>query len=202
MTVLRRLVLLASVCTLLGCATPPSQPRSYIVLLPSPDGTVGAVVVQNSKGEQALSQVQKGLPLDGSQPMFDLDQAKVRSDFDAAVMARPELPEKFVLFFDLGTTALTVESRALLPRVLDRIKERGKTSADLSIVGHTDTLDKAAANEVLGMRRANVIATQLKQLGLGNVIYTVESLGQRNQLVPTAAGVAEPRNRRVEITLR
>lgn len=197
-----RVACLGVLSMLFACATPPTQPRSYIVLLPSPDGTVGAVVVQNSKGEQLLTQTQKGLPLDGSVGMFDVDQNKIRGDFNDAVMARPEIPEKFLLFFDLGTANLTAESRAMLPRILDRIKERGKTSADLSIVGHTDTLDKAASNEVLGMRRATAIASQLKQLGLENVVYAVESHGQRNPLIATPIGVAEPRNRRVEITLR
>ena len=49
---------------LAGCA----GPRSYVVLLPSPDGSVGQVVVQGQRGEQVLTQAQQGSALDGGAP--------------------------------------------------------------------------------------------------------------------------------------
>ena len=72
----------------------------------------------------------------------------------------------------------------------------------MSVIGHTDTVGKAEANETLALTRAGTIAEQLRQLGLQNMVITVESHGERNLLIPTPDDTPEPRNRRVEITLR
>ena len=72
----------------------------------------------------------------------------------------------------------------------------------MSVIGHSDTQGKAEANEALALRRAGAIAQQLRQLGLQDPVLSVESHGERNLLVPTPDETAEPRNRRVEITLR
>jgi peptidoglycan-associated lipoprotein len=88
----------------------------------------------------------------------------------------------------------------LLAQVLERAKSR--SNLDISVIGHTDTQGKAEANEALALERASAIAAELRQLGLPDVVLSVESHGERNLLVPTADEVAEPRNRRMEITLR
>ena len=95
---------------------------------------------------------------------------------------------------------LTTESRALLSTIVERL--RARRAADLSVVGHTDTQGQPEANEALGLQRATSVAQQLRQLGVGDAPITVESHGPRNLLVPTPDQTAEPRNRRVEVTLR
>ena len=182
---------------LAGCA---SGPGSYVVLLPSPDGTVGRVLVQSPQGEQVLTQAQQGTSLDGSAPPFAVSKEQLARDFGAAQAARPVLPEQFLLYFESGGSELTAESKALLPRILERALAR--TALDMSVIGHTDTQGKADANEALALKRAGSIAEQLRQLGLQNALMLVESHGERNLLVNTADEVAEPRNRRVEVTLR
>lgn len=193
----RTAAVVALAASLAACVSPP---KTYIVLLPSPDGTVGSVMVRNQYGEQIISEAQKGALLDGNKGIFDVTQAQIDRDFGAAVAARPILPEHFLLFFELGSSKLTADSQRELPRILDIA--RARTTADISVIGHTDTLDKASSNEILGLKRAEAIADQLKQLGLENINLSIESQGLRNLLVPTAMGVAEPRNRRVEITIR
>ncbi|SFB71955.1 OmpA family protein [Polaromonas sp. OV174] len=193
----RAVAVLAMAALLAACVSPPN---SYIVLLPNPDGTVGSVMVRSERGEQVISQARQGVLLDGSKDIFAIPQAQIEQDFGAAIAARPPLPEHYLLFFELGSNKLTAESQRELPRILDRA--RARTTADISVIGHTDTLDKASSNEVLGLKRAEAIAEQLKQLGLENIQLSIESQGLRNLLVPTPMGVAEPRNRRVEITIR
>lgn len=187
---------LAMVVWLAACASPPS----YIVLLPNPDGTVGSVIVQSQRGEQVVSQADHGVLLDGSKPAFDVPQAQIARDFGAAVAARPPLPEHYMLFFELGSSKLTPESQRELPRILERA--RARKTADISVIGHTDTLESASYNYLLGLKRAKAIAEQLRHLGLENMELSVESQGLKNLLIPTPMGVAEPRNRRVEITIR
>ncbi|OGB31850.1 MAG: hypothetical protein A3F78_03960 [Burkholderiales bacterium RIFCSPLOWO2_12_FULL_61_40] len=181
---------------LAGCA----GPRSYVVLLPSPDGSVGQVVVQGQRGEQVLTQAQQGSALDGGTPPFAVRPEDLQQDFGAAMAARPPLPEQFLLYFESGGSALTAESQALLPRIVERAQARA--SVDMSVIGHSDTQGKAEANEALALERASAIAEQLRGLGLANTVLAIESHGERNLLVPTPDETPEPRNRRVEITLR
>lgn len=187
---------LALAALLAGCA----GPRSYVVLLPSPDGSVGRVLVQGQRGEQVLTQAQQGSALDGGAPPFEVSPEDLQRDFGAAMAARPPLPEQFLLYFESGGSELTAESKALLPHIIERALTR--KSVDMSVIGHSDTQGKAETNEALALQRANTIAEQLRGLGLADMVLTVESHGERNLLVPTPDETPEPRNRRVEITLR
>jgi adhesin transport system outer membrane protein len=192
---------LAAVMT--GCASPaptPKPPQSYVALLPSPDGTIGKVVVQGPHGEQALTVAQQGVFLDGSAAPFDVSAGKLQRDFGAAMAARPPLPEHFMLYFISGGSELTQESRDLVPRIIERALAR--QSVDMSVIGHTDTQGTADTNEALALKRAIAIAEQLRGMGLADAVMAIESHGERNLLVPTPDDTAEPGNRRVEITLR
>jgi outer membrane protein OmpA-like peptidoglycan-associated protein len=199
---MKRLYRPASICVALLLAallTACAGPGSYAVLLPSPDGSVGQITVTGTKGSQVLTQASSAAALDGSTPPFAVSPAQLQRDFGAAMAARPPLPEHFLLYFDQGSE-LTAESKVVLAKLLARAKAR--SNLDISVIGHTDTQGTAEANEALARERANAIATELRQLGLPDVVLSVESHGERNLLVPTADEVAEPRNRRVEITLR
>ena len=175
-------------------------PQSYVALLPSPDGSLGKVVVQGPRGEQVLTRAQQGTLLDGSKPPFDVSNEQLQRDFGAAMQARPAMPEQFLLYFETGGSELTAESKSLLQRIVERARSR--SSVDMSVIGHSDTQGAADANEALALKRASAIAEQLRSLGLGNTLMAIESHGERNLLVPTPDETAEPRNRRVEVTLR
>jgi adhesin transport system outer membrane protein len=192
--------ILLSACAAPPPPAPPPPPQSYVTLLPSPDGTIGKVVVQGQRGEQVLTQAQQGVFLDGSQPPFEVNAEKLKRDFGAAMQARPALPEQFLLYFELGGAQLTADSKLLLARIVERAVAR--QSVDMSVIGHTDTQGAANANEALALKRATAIAEQLRGLGLKDTVMAIESHGERNLLVPTPDETAEPRNRRVEITLR
>jgi adhesin transport system outer membrane protein len=192
----RLVAAIAFAALLVGCA----GPSSYVVLMPSPDGTVGKVLVRGKDGQQLLTQAQTGADLDGSKAPFAVKIEDLWRDFGPALSARPAMPEQFLLYFEVGGTELTLESKALLPQILERARSR--RSLDMSVIGHTDTQGAADANEALALQRATGIAQQLRQLGLADAVIAVESHGERNLLVPTPDDTPEPRNRRVEITLR
>lgn len=189
---------LVFITLLAGCAS--SSTGSYVVLLRDPDGKLGSVSVKNLQGEQVLSQAFKAATLDGSKESYFVTEAQLQRDFGAALAARPALPEQFLLYFETGGAELTAESKARLQEILAHA--RARTALDMSVVGHTDTVGKADANEALALKRANAIAEQLRQLGLQSATLTVESHGERNLLVATPDETPEPRNRRVEVTLR
>lgn len=174
-------------------------PGSYVVLIPSPDGSIGRVTVQGKQGEKVLTRAGQAVALDGGASL-EVDQQKLQQDFGAAIAALPTLPEQFVLYFSRGGTQLTKESQAVLPKMLARAKER--KSLEVWLVGHTDTVGSAKLNDALGLKRARAIAKQFQKLGLKDSALTIESFGERNPQVATPDETDEPRNRRGEVTLR
>ncbi len=73
---------------------------------------------------------------------------------------------------------------------------------DVSIIGHSDTVGKAEANAALALKRAQAIGDLLKEKGLKVEALSIESHGESNLLVKTPDETPEPRNRRVEVSIR
>jgi outer membrane protein OmpA-like peptidoglycan-associated protein len=73
---------------------------------------------------------------------------------------------------------------------------------DLTVVGHTDTTGSAEANIELGRSRATLIRDRLVAAGLDGRLISVVSHGEADLLVPTPDETAEPKNRRVEVSVR
>ncbi|OYU45865.1 MAG: flagellar motor protein MotB [Burkholderiales bacterium PBB4] len=194
-------LLVATALVVSACSTPPPPPpRSYVALLPDAAGSLGQVTVTGPRGEQRLTQASQGTLLDGSGAPFAVAPEQLQKDFGAALKASPLLPEQFLLYFESGGAELTAESQKLLVDLVERV--RARQSVDISVVGHSDTQGKAETNEVLALQRAQSIARRLGTLGVASAAISVESHGERNLLVPTPDETVEPRNRRVEVTLR
>jgi OmpA-OmpF porin, OOP family len=70
----------------------------------------------------------------------------------------------------------------------------------LRVVGHTDASGSLEYNQALSERRANHIAALLVQAGAPQSSLSVEGKGKTQLAVPTADGVREPLNRRVEVS--
>jgi hypothetical protein len=79
---------------------------------------------------------------------------------------------------------------------------RRSGTAELTVTGHTDTTGSAELNEEVSRRRAEAVAQELVRLGVPETAITQRAEGQNDLLVPTGDGVAEPQNRRVQITLQ
>ena len=203
----RGTIALASLLLLGGCAPQyyvnrlpcaPAAPKpSYVVLIPSPDGTVGKVLVKGPQGEQLLTQAGQAETLDGKS--LQVDNEQIKQDFRAAQAAQPKIPTRFVLYFKSGNT-MTAESDAEIPKIIAEAKSR--PAVDITVIGNTDTLRSAAYNEELGLKRANKIAELLRQRGLTANSVTVESRVETNLLVKTPDNTYEPKNRRCEISVR
>lgn len=191
----------AAALVLTGCAAPPPpKPVSYVVLLENPGGGTGRVIVTGDKGEQTISTANTGANLDGSQAARPIDAAAFERDFGTTLAARPMLPAQYFLYFETGGVNLTAESQALLQTIVTDVTKR--PAADVSIIGHTDTVGKADVNEAIALKRAQSISELLQQKGMQPFALTVASHGKRNLLVPTPDETPEPRNRRVEVSVR
>ena len=175
-----------------------------MVLLPDPgDAAVGRAVVSNPAGGVALAAARESTTVSPGRPpapVTVLSEDDANRLFGDLLSTLPPAPEHFVLYFRFESDDLTDESRALLPKVLEALRTR--PFPDVAVVGHTDTTGSAAGNVELGLRRANAIRAQLVQAGIGAAVIDVTSHGEADLLVKTADQVLEPRNRRVEITVR
>lgn len=191
---LRLLAILATVA-FAGCAS-----QSYVVLLPDPDGFVGKVLVKGSAGEKMLTQARQGVALSGDKAPAPVDAKRIEKDFGLAMAARPPLPQRFLLYFQTGGVELTPKSRAMLAQIKGVVESR--PAADISVIGHSDTVGKAENNEVLALKRAQEVANLLKQSGVNPLAMIVESHGEHNLLVKTPDETDEPYNRRVEVSVR
>jgi len=178
--------------------------QDLVVLLPDPgDGTIGRAVVSNPAGAVDLAAARESTSVALNQPpapVTVMSQAEVRRLFGDALSALPPAPQHFILFFRFESDELTEESRALLPQVLQAIKNR--PVPEIAVVGHTDTMGTAGSNIELGLRRANAIRSVLIDVGVDAALIEATSHGEADLLVKTADEVPEPRNRRVDITVR
>jgi outer membrane protein OmpA-like peptidoglycan-associated protein len=95
---------------------------------------------------------------------------------------------------------LTPDSDVQYTAVFADIKRR--TVYEVEVVGHTDTLGTLEHNQQLSMSRAEMIRARLVHDGISTGSISVAGRGQLDLAVKTADQVAEPKNRRVEITVR
>jgi adhesin transport system outer membrane protein len=129
-----------------------------------------------------------------------VDQAQVQQIFGNALSAQPILPAHFVLYFEKDSDTLTPDSQRQYQAVFADIKRR--SVYEVEVIGHTDTLGTVPHNQQLSMSRAVMIRVRLERDGINAKSISVAGRGQLDLAVPTGDQVAEPRNRRVEITVR
>lgn len=72
----------------------------------------------------------------------------------------------------------------------------------LTVSGHADRAGSDSYNSELSLRRAQAIAGLIASAGVPAAVITTDAKGEAQPRVPTADGVREPQNRRVEITVR
>jgi outer membrane protein OmpA-like peptidoglycan-associated protein len=188
-------LLLAALLLLGGCAS------ERIVLLPSADGRASAVVVRDAVGEVVLNQpyaaVKRSLD---SNSIYQSSPEEVKERFAQALGAQPPRPSSYVLYFEAGGNVLTPESQAALVNIRKEIAER--PASEVMVIGHTDRVGSVELNDRLSKKRAEGLRDLLIESGVAADKLEVVGRGERDPLVPTADEVDEPKNRRVEISVR
>lgn len=193
----RLIFILVTLIVVSGCAR-----YDRVVLLPGKDIRPGVLVVKSAQGEALLDQPFKTADVysDGSIETKVLDSETVSRQFGPALSAQPPRPVSFTLYFIEGTNELTPESLPVLEQVKTELKQR--TFPEIFIIGHTDSLGSTDYNDSLSLKRAEAIRNVFLQAGISALSIDVAGRGSREKLVPTKEGVFEPRNRRVEISVR
>jgi outer membrane protein OmpA-like peptidoglycan-associated protein len=192
---------LAALCA--GCATAPKHvaPELFAVV-PGADGHVGAIVV-HSGGDTRVIDTAYGaerIASDGTRETSRLTPAEIRETFDTTLAALPGKPTSFVLYFLEAKDELTAESKVEMEKVFTELRRR--PLPDIMVIGHTDSVGSMTSNDRLSLARAERMRELMIGLGIPAERIQAAGRGKRELLVPTEDNVSEPRNRRVEISVR
>jgi len=106
--------------------------------------------------------------------------------------------QMFIVFFEFDKSLLTPDGRKVVDAAATAFKA-GKSS--VAIAGYTDLAGTAQYNMALSKRRADTVKGALVRDGVPAAAIDESWHGKENPRVPTADGVREPQNRRVEITM-
>jgi OmpA-OmpF porin, OOP family len=181
----------------LGCA----RRQALFVVLPNPDGTAGAVTISDGQKSVLLDKpYAAGEEKSGSVAPTTTDSQQVQQIFGSTLAAQPILPSHFRLYFLRDTDTMTPESKREYRKVFDDIKQR--PVYQIEVIGYTDTLGNEAHNQQLSLKRAYAIQDRVIHDGINPDSISVAGRGDLDPAVPTGPQVSEPRNRRVEITIR
>lgn len=194
------LALIAGFAVIMATSQP--APRDMVVLLPDQDGKVGAIVVATSRGETVLNSayaVARSAP-GGAVRAETASESEVRETFAGALAAQPPRPVSFTLYFESGSDQFTAQSKQEVQQLLAEMARR--PAPEITVIGHTDSVGNDATNDALALLRAGRVKTLLVEMGIAAERIQIASRGKREPLVATPEGVAEPRNRRVEISVR
>jgi outer membrane protein OmpA-like peptidoglycan-associated protein len=106
----------------------------------------------------------------------------------------------FIVFFDFDKSDLTPVAQDTIRRAAAAYRTKG--GAQIKASGHTDRAGTDTYNMALSLRRVNGVRDALVREGVAESDISTVALGENQPMVPTADGVREAQNRRVEIVLR
>lgn len=193
----RALPAFASIVLLAGC---PRQ-ALFVVLPNAEGGGVGAITVEEGNTATTLEQpYATAESRAGSTAPVEESRGNIDVIFRSAIAAEPILPHHFRLYFIVGSAELTPESKLAYRAVFDDTKQR--PVYEIEVIGFTDTVGNLPYNQALSLQRAAAIRDTLVRDGVDRQTISIAGRGKRDPLVPTADQTVEPRNRRVEITVR
>lgn len=196
-----RYLCLFSVLLLTACAEP-RLGKNLVVVLPDPNGKVGAVNVDDGKNKVLLDKAFAAAKVTTSGAVESVGVTKKDVDdiFKKTIAALPIIPKRFRLYFKGDSAALKDDSRQAFEDVFNDIARR--SAFEVEVTGHTDRVGTTAYNEKLSLRRAKAIRDTLVKRGVKPDLIQTYGRGEWDLLVPTPDNKHEPRNRRVEIMVR
>lgn len=132
--------------------------------------------------------------------------ARLENDLRPPVVIPPPPPPaaaapsaNYTVYFDFDSWTLTGEQLTVLQQAIATARAGGQSH--ITIVGHTDTSGSTDYNQNLSLKRANVVAETLVDMGARREAIQISGVGETDLAVQTADGVKEPKNRRAVVTL-
>jgi outer membrane protein OmpA-like peptidoglycan-associated protein len=110
---------------------------------------------------------------------------------------KPATARSYMVFFDFNKSDLTPDALKIVDSAAENAAPAKVTR--IEVTGHTDTVGSDAYNMRLSRRRAEAVGTELEAKGIPSSEIEIIAKGKKDLLIPTADGVKEPQNRRVQI---
>jgi outer membrane protein OmpA-like peptidoglycan-associated protein len=186
---------------IIGCAS--AEPSLRAVLLPDRQGQAGSVIVKTAQGGEVTldqSYMAADVYTDKKIETKMIDPETVQKQFGQALSAQPQRPISYTLYFITEKDELTPESKLTMEQMKTELTRRA--FPEITVIGHTDSAGTAAYNDALSLKRAEAMRQIMEEAGIPSKLIKSASRGSREMLVKTEDGVSEPRNRRVEISIR
>jgi outer membrane protein OmpA-like peptidoglycan-associated protein len=120
----------------------------------------------------------------------------------AAVSPPPminHVAKSFIVFFDFDRSNITAQAQKTINDAVAAAKAGNSTR--ITLTGHTDRSGSEQYNQALSVRRGEAVKAAMIRGGIPANAIVVIGRGESQPLVPTADGVREPQNRRVEIVI-
>jgi outer membrane protein OmpA-like peptidoglycan-associated protein len=167
---------------------------------------IGALTNKNQRGKNALIGAGIGAAVGGGIGYYmDRQEEELRKQLRSAGVSVERRGDTIALnmqndiLFDVGSFQLESRAEEVLRAVAIVLKKYDETK--VNVYGYTDTSGARDRNEVLSRQRAEAVANVLMKDGVRSDRLKARGMGETNLKVPTPDGVAEARNRRVEIVL-
>ena len=192
-----RIVVVLALGLLAACA---SRPRSYVVLMPDPDGSVGKVKLEGEGQTRELGTANQLAGFDAEKDTQEFSNTEIRETFGDAIAAAPAEPDRFSVFFRSERSQLDAKGKGTVGDVLGAVKRR--TVPEVSVIGRADRAGEEKYNRDLALSRARSVSRELVRRGLDEKSIEVFALGEDRPVVQTQDGVHEPKNRRVDVIVR
>jgi len=165
------------------------------------DGRVTNPAGQNvSTGRFEIDQLQNHSAMGGLRYAFNTPRPAPAPIAPAPAAAPAGTARTYLVFFDWDRADLTDRARQIIADAARNA--RGTGSTRIEVAGHADRSGTPQYNQRLSQRRAEAVAAELTRQGIQRNEMVIQAFGESRPLVPTADGVREPQNRRVEIVLR
>ena len=175
---------------------------------------IGQFETQNYGGVTTIRGISTSLPgttVKVAAPTNESFMIGVRYAFNAAPPPPPPMPapvaapapapaRTYLVFFDWDKADLSARAHQIIAEAAQNSTRVQVTKIEVD--GYADRTGTAQYNVVLSRKRADNVAADLVKDGVPKNIISIQAFGDTHLLVPTAAGVREPQNRRVEIILK
>lgn len=199
---MNKLLTVMTAGALLGLAACSSGDR--VVLIADPDGHVGRVQVTSTAGSQVLDQDKSVSRVADAKtaptaPESISDQT-IQEIWGKALQAMPPRPHTVLLYFKTGGTELREDSQPEVARIAEFLRTRSHPY--VLVAGHADGTGSDETNIKVSRERAEMVRDMLVKMGVAPSAIEAASHGKRNPLVKVPDGTAEPRNRRVSVTIQ
>lgn len=175
-----------------------------VVLMADPDGHVGRIQVSSVGGTQVLDQEKtaSNVATAKSAPTAarPVEEQEIRKVWGRALAARPPRPQTFLLYFKTGGSDLRDESKPEVTRITEVLRDWAHPH--VLVAGHADGTGSDEINIKVSRERADAVRDMLVKMGVPPGAIEATSHGKRNPLIKVPDGTAEPRNRRVSVTIQ